>query len=259
MNQDLTVKFSSSNNQSVNIYIPEEIDLILLSFSAGTDSSLLLYLICDYLIKTKRTHIRVVARHCVDVAWAPKTRTNFNNILDQFDIHFPEIKILRHAFNRFENYKNPGSKGKSLGNNLFTIADKHNGKIITFSAGTCNPPKEVQDEYGVFDKRDPGRDIDNAKNEDSFYFMDKNGNKYLDFINNNVLFSKPFLLVNKKFVADHYQRIDFLKNNIFHLTTSCVERSPHITNSWAEPCKKCWWCKEKYWAFGKYDYEKLES
>ena len=54
----------------------------------------------------------------------------------------------------------------------------------------------------------------------------------------------PFATVNKKFIAAQYKK--FGLEELSTMTSSCVVSSH-------EPCKECWWCKERYWAFGSYD------
>ena len=61
----------------------------------------------------------------------------------------------------------------------------------------------------------------------------------------------PFEFVNKKFVSDMYHRYN-LMDELFPITASCVAYAKK-TNHFSEPCKECWWCREKKWAFGMYD------
>ena len=43
-----------------------------------------------------------------------------------------------------------------------------------------------------------------------------------------------------------------LMDDLFPLTMSCIGFEKE-TNYFTEPCKKCYWCHEKKWAFGCYD------
>ena len=45
--------------------------------------------------------------------------------------------------------------------------------------------------------------------------------------------------------------LDNILDEIFPLTGSCTGGS-FITKLWTQPCKECFWCHEKKWAFGKY-------
>ena len=67
---------------------------------------------------------------------------------------------------------------------------------------------------------------------------------------------RPFVNVDKKFVADLYKQFD-LMDDLFPLTMSCIGFD-YQTNYFTEPCKKCYWCHEKKWAFGCYDGGLLE-
>ena len=42
-----------------------------------------------------------------------------------------------------------------------------------------------------------------------------------------------------------------LLDSLFPLTYSC-EGSIEATKHHTQHCKKCWWCQERYWAFGRY-------
>ena len=55
----------------------------------------------------------------------------------------------------------------------------------------------------------------------------------------------PWAPVDKKFIAAQYKKFGI--EDLSNITNSCTASSK-------TPCKKCWWCKERYWAFGSYDY-----
>lgn len=54
----------------------------------------------------------------------------------------------------------------------------------------------------------------------------------------------PWAIVDKKFIAAQYKKFDI--EELSMLTNSCIFSS-------TSPCKECWWCRERYWAFGSYD------
>ena len=57
---------------------------------------------------------------------------------------------------------------------------------------------------------------------------------------------RPYVNVDKRFFAHQYKKFG-LMGEYYNLTVSCTSE-PNIS-----PCKKCKWCREKYWAFGSYD------
>jgi hypothetical protein len=62
---------------------------------------------------------------------------------------------------------------------------------------------------------------------------------------------RPLALVNKKWVAEEYRKNNLMES-VFPKTISCVGYADD-TKNFTEPCKECWWCKEKHWAFGFFD------
>ena len=63
--------------------------------------------------------------------------------------------------------------------------------------------------------------------------------------------NSPFKNVDKRFTAQVYED-EFLLETLFPLTRSCLG-SAEVTDYHEKPCKMCYWCEEKYWAFGQYD------
>jgi hypothetical protein len=57
---------------------------------------------------------------------------------------------------------------------------------------------------------------------------------------------RPFIMMDKKEIANIYKQYDLL-DNLFPLTNSCGGHSPANTH-----CEKCWNCRERLWAFGKF-------
>tara|TARA_B100000809_G_C15087810_1_gene512084 strand:- start:635 stop:1318 length:684 start_codon:yes stop_codon:yes gene_type:complete len=62
--------------------------------------------------------------------------------------------------------------------------------------------------------------------------------------------SKPFQNYDKKFIFRIFEEEGLMKG-LYPLTRSC-EGQADVTKDFTKPCKKCWWCKEKKWAFTKY-------
>jgi 7-cyano-7-deazaguanine synthase in queuosine biosynthesis len=61
--------------------------------------------------------------------------------------------------------------------------------------------------------------------------------------------SRPYTYVTKKFLAHQYKVFNLMED-LYPLTISCT--CPKKFNR-PGPCGKCYWCKEKHWAFGSYD------
>ena len=54
----------------------------------------------------------------------------------------------------------------------------------------------------------------------------------------------PWAYKNKQDIAKEYA--EFNLNELANITNSCIKSTP-------VPCRECWWCKERYWAFNSYD------
>tara|TARA_B110000238_G_C16102225_1_gene428694 strand:- start:146 stop:955 length:810 start_codon:yes stop_codon:yes gene_type:complete len=57
---------------------------------------------------------------------------------------------------------------------------------------------------------------------------------------------KPFLNVDKKFVANIYKENDIM--DLFEITRSCTGTKKD-TDNYTKECHKCFWCYERKWAF----------
>ena len=106
---------------------------------------------------------------------------------------------------------------------------------------TSNPPLDVQRELGFDKVAEPRRN--KTYDEETWKGSGK-------------MHYRPFVNVDKKFVADLYKQFD-LMDDLFPLTMSCIGFEKE-TNYFTEPCKECYWCHEKKWAFGCYDGGLLE-
>lgn len=91
---------------------------------------------------------------------------------------------------------------------------------------------------------DPGFDLPTYWDKDTSkivgqIFGDRTSNWSFDF----TLYT-PFININKKTIAELYKELEF--EELYSSTRSCESltlKSGH--------CGKCWWCKERIWAFGK--------
>ena len=98
----------------------------------------------------------------------------------------------------------------------------------TFGFVTKNPARPVMKEHGLYtDDRPAYRDGTKRKHN-----------------------SKPWQNYDKQWIARQFKAEGLMKG-LYPLTRSC-EGQADKTQNFTKPCKKCWWCREKYWAFTKY-------
>lgn len=61
----------------------------------------------------------------------------------------------------------------------------------------------------------------------------------------------PFADVDKRFIQAEYKKENLL-GDLFPKTISCTGYTG-VTAHFTKPCRTCWWCHEKKWAFGMFD------
>tara|TARA_B100000575_G_C23141146_1_gene664103 strand:- start:3016 stop:3723 length:708 start_codon:yes stop_codon:yes gene_type:complete len=205
-----------------------------INLSAGTDSALVMFMTCRKLkeLKSDATIIPITGVHNK----RPTNIWNAREIVDLFREMFPEVNIGEHQVNRYEkrHEKDKVNQHRDHENRLFyfQIID------VLFHGRTANPDEEIAKKNNLFFKREERRDK-NSHNRKQYHEA------------HNRPFYCPLELVDKRFVAAQYKKFK-LMDNLFPITASCVEYAEK-TDNFTKPCKECWWCREKKWAFGMYD------
>lgn len=143
-----------------------------------------------------------------------------NNIINEVRTLLPQSNIDDPIFKYFKQTDAFESKAKHFKQVMEPLRS-----YIYFDATTANPPTTVMQNLNMYDNRFVVRD------------------------DSDVLKCRPFGQIDKSEIAKLYIQYD-LMDNLLPLTASCV-----MPINRTEPCKECWWCKEKYWAFGRYDFE----
>lgn len=205
---------------------------IWVSVSGGTDSSLLLYLIVKYLYETNSS-AKITPWCYVDTSRPGNDKdvvSIINTITQLFDYKIEDLIV-----DYF--YKPPGGDKAAL-TKPFWDTQASSGKYDLYAnALSSAPPLDVmqqnQNFYDAFKKVGPENRLDRGN--------------VLNYSKQHSLWVwQPFINLNKKDLAEIYEQEDLL-DNLFPLTKSCVSRDQ-------TPCYKCFWCYEKLWAFGMYDY-----
>lgn len=189
--------------------------------SGGTDSAAVLYKLCEQI---NGTNIEIYLITGVEYE-RPTNEQAAKNITNVIKSYFPNVIFKDHLFFYFHNRR---ITGISKSQEFITAIDKFKqqyGFTHTFHGRTLNP-----DDENLIDGRELKRDQP---------------------INNSRTFHTPLQAVTKKFVKEFYEDRG-LMDSIYPLTESCIGDAQN-TNNFAMACKKCWWCREKFWAFGTYD------
>lgn len=163
----------------------------------------------------------------------------------QFEIHRDDEEMLVKA----KKINQPGWKNYPMmdkGVVKILNMEKHNkhayeiGMYGLLCGGTTmNPPQEILDSWKEKNSKvywEPRR----SKNNVNLYDMKGTGLSHY----------KPFVNVDKRFLAGLYRQEGIM--DLHNITESCTGFAKD-TNWFQEPCKECFWCHERYWAFGSYD------
>ena len=210
-----------------NIEIPfwEDIDKLnpAIALSGGADSAILLYLLSQQKVES----IRPYFLH-------RKNKSNFleppRRIINFVRTQFPNANIID-----LEIYDVTEREQDITVTNfeMTTFMEEKYNCDIFLTGSTANPPSEVFGEEDVarIKERDTYRQV-------LFKKEDASGDR---------LYYRPFSNVNKKFIAGLYRQYNLL-DTLFPLTLSCTETTT-INHCESD---SCWWCKERFWAFGRY-------
>lgn len=222
---DLTMKVPTSQGD-INIHIPPGKDVIV-KMSGGADSSMLMFLLAKYKNEFNPDINFIIASSIAatkpyQYIFAKRVVEFINNIYPLGDYkHF-------HDDNRAGDYYSEDIE--KLVNSL------HTDNTVQYMGITANPSIEEMKETNLYDPnrdtdRDPGFETAVQETELSPGVFKRN---------------RPFAKYNKKVISELYQKFD-LTDTLFPLTRSCEQ----LTTDFSSHCGKCWWCREREWAFGK--------
>ena len=213
----------SDGTTSINYFeeFPTDVKSVGLCLSGGLDSALAFYCLLKTLSDRKQDTL-VYTMHGYDtlrtVARSYETADAvYEYIVSLFNIEVPPLHTFAYHKDK------PVGKYEYHYPNYLYLKNKYNIADIIMG-DTLGMP---HDKRPVFDS-----DI-NDPTEEEVIAMSK---QYpLRF---------PFATVDKKFIAQQYRILGL--SNLSALTSSCVADQ-------RGPCKDCWWCVERYWAFESYD------
>lgn len=191
-----------------------------ISLSGGADSALLAYIalmqynrkIHFFTFASKKRYYRTV-KYSIDVI------KRCIELLGSKDIHH-HIKY-EEVYDRtvFLNYLN-----ENINSGLVDV-------IVT--ATTSVPSLDERNEF-------------KTKINDSNFLQRRNPDIKKNLYSNDRKFFSPFINLTKKDIFNIYKDLNLL-DSLFSVTFSC-ESDDNVMSH----CEKCWWCEERYWAFGKY-------
>lgn len=230
------MKFTNGDGtQTVEIAIPTTSKNIYVNCSGGADSAILLYMVIKYLEDENRTDANVTVLTC-----ANKRKGNWNSSRATEVINFVTDRLNSPLIKGHYTYYRDVQDVKYFHEVEGSLIKEKKIDVI-FSGITANPSPE--------DSMVIGHDGNMVDLRDECLVERDKGKKKCEEWSGEVLYLHPFGNVDKKMVAELYDRFD-LTGTLLPLTRSC-EAFADATNNFTEPCGKCWWCLERKWAFGK--------
>ena len=239
----------------MNFKINKDTKNILFHLSGGADSALLLYLTCKYI-----TENNLNSKVTIVTAVEPQTDycPNFMNAKKVVSIVrdiFPKVNIDKHIIKFLEGYGRPSEEEIINGKRNFPkfkiMHDWHNQnwKDGDYDLGigfvTSHPYNAELKKFPALYKKSlligPEDRTWTGRKNDKISPSKRGGHWWLPFQNHT-----------KRELAEYYEKYN-LMNSLFPYTASCTGTA-NKTKNYTEPCKKCYWCLEKYWAFGMFDY-----
>lgn len=228
--------YDQETGQSIDFFFPEKFKKVAVNCSGGADSSLLLFLVIDFLKKENRSNTLVTVLTCANDfkgRWNARNSTSvINFIIDNTKTQLIDKHLSYYRDVQDKKYFHEVEYG------LINCGEVD----LIISGITANPMSgdtTVHDINGniveLKDEALPERDGTNNKvwtehTEASWY--------------------TPFANVDKKFIASIYRQYD-LTDKLLPLTRSC-ESFGETTEDYTKPCGKCWWCLERKWGFGTF-------
>lgn len=224
---------------------------LYLCVSGGVDSALGLYLICKYISENK-LDVKITVVTAVEPQ--PEYTRNDKNVTKIISIvsdMFPNINKINHVIHFLEGYTRQNDKVqyktfpkaklmRKMHENNYANGDYDLGISFQSSFPKLEELKKHEKLYhgslsvGPEDRTWTGTKNDKIKPH-------KLGGGWW----------RPFLNMTKKDFEILYVKHN-LMYNLFPYTASCTGRAEY-TNNFTKPCQKCFWCLEKYWAFGLFD------
>ena len=209
-----------NSQQDIEINIPKDISNVGIKLSGGADSAIICYMLAKYKQK-HRPNINIVPITCnsdikpFNFKYARKV---LNKITELTGIDFPEAE---HKF-----FQIRGSHYVEDQETFVGFLYRLDAMQIHFLGVTSNPPVDLGS------GSDPGREkTNNPTIENKSY--------------------RPLANINKKGICELYNTMGVL-DDLFPETFSCENYNTEKYHALHIHCKKCWYCKERYWGFNRY-------
>lgn len=216
------------NSTSVDIPLEGHTN-IGIRFSGGADSSILLALICETIMRLGIQNTSKV--YAMTVYWDPPVKKYYSSSVIEYIKSIYSSVDITHILTPCEYPWQHMKTQQKIMSDLYSGGDI----TIAFSGVTKNPPGPEVGWGDSWELRDRDRDSDDEK-----CFIIRS---------DNLQIVRPFIQIDKRGVSDMYKLLN-LQDSLFPITWSC-EGATKVNNYYQKHCGECWWCKEREWGFGR--------
>jgi hypothetical protein len=218
-----------NSQQDVNIHEDDDIKVVSLKISGGADSAIVGYMLSKY-VATERPDIKIIPL-TTNHPSKPYQGVFAPRIIDFYKDVFGDI-FGKHYINNVETMDTNEDYINSQQDNFLNAAKFENIQS-NYSGVTSNPPLDIVNTF-----KDKKYRIIKGPCDD------RNGKNFPVFKNG---YWKHLVNIDKRGVAELYETLGVM-DTLFSLTRSCEE----YTNDFSKHCDNCWFCKERFWGFGRY-------
>jgi hypothetical protein len=212
-----------------DITIPTHIKKIGIKLSGGADSALACYMLTKYL---KASRPDVVIHPITTVILAkPYQKIFAKQIVNKIS----ELLDYKNFGEHFVAYTETYDRHRYLEVQDTHLQQLYNSNFINMHLSGISAVPDINDALELYEEIETTGPTDNRFKE-TIKKNQQNGNAF-----------SPFINTDKKGIAEYYINLGILED-LFPLTRSCEVK----TTDFSQHCGECWWCKERYWAFGRY-------
>ena len=219
-----------NSQQDINIQEPKDIKIVSLNISGGADSAIVGYMLSKY-VAEERPDIKIIPL-TTNHPRKPYQGVFATGIINFYKEVFGEHIFGKHYINNVdvidtnEDYINAQRKNSLQANAIENIQKKYSGI-------TSNPPLHIVNTF----KNNKGKLLPGP-------YDNRNGKNFP--LTKDYSF-RPLVNIDKKGVAELYETLEVIET-LFPLTRSCEAH----TMDFSSHCDDCWFCKERFWGFGRY-------
>jgi 7-cyano-7-deazaguanine synthase in queuosine biosynthesis len=200
-----------------------------LSLSGGADSALLLYLFAKMVSDRTFYGIKPVQIHCLhghDISYVHQQSSDAaTRVVEYVQNKYPNVSIFLHI----TQYHLTDDTSKEVYHREFYDAMKELWDLPHIVRGTTQGMPESYRPSHMYEHTIPN--------------ADPSPEELIEFSQTTPVV--PLGAVDKRWVKLQYRYQGIM--DLANITASCIADIPDA------PCRECWWCKERFWAFGNYD------